>query len=63
MIHCEKCKGKIFIDRQHTSFQHIETYCIGCGLRKFYHPPAESKEGRWLLAKELYRAKFTMTKL
>jgi hypothetical protein len=60
---CKKCKGRTLIDRQYSSSMHMETYCISCGLRSFFHPPAGSKEGRWLLAKELYRAKLTITKL
>jgi hypothetical protein len=36
---------------------------MGCGLRTFFHPPIESEEGRWLLAKEILRAKNTITKL
>jgi hypothetical protein len=63
VIVCKKCNGKVFVDRQYTSIQHIETYCIGCGLRKFFHPPKESEEGRWLLAKETLRAKNTITRL
>ena len=63
MNKCIRCNGKIFIDRQHTSESHIETYCIGCGDRKFYHPPQNSREGRWLLLKEKYRAKNTITSL
>jgi len=63
MISCKKCKGRIFVDRQYSSTQHIETYCMGCGQRKFFHPPTESEEGKWLLAKEILRAKNTITKL
>jgi hypothetical protein len=63
MIACKKCRGIVFIDRQYSSIQHMETYCVVCGLRRFFHPPTESEEGRWLLAKELSRAKFTITKL
>ena len=60
---CDKCKGKVFIDRQYSSSDHIETSCIGCGKRKFYHPPQDSREGRWLLLNEKYRAKSTITSL
>jgi hypothetical protein len=63
MISCKKCKGRIFVDRQYSSLQHLETYCVVCGKRKFFHPPTESEEGKWLLEKELFRAKFTITKL
>jgi hypothetical protein len=63
MISCKKCKGKIFIDRQYSQIHHLEVYCIACGLRTFYHPPMESKEGKWLLEKELLRARLTITSL
>lgn len=63
MLWCKRCKGKVFIDRQYNSIMHIETYCIRCGDRKFYHPPQESVDGRWLLEKELSRAKFTIVSL
>jgi hypothetical protein len=61
MFFCKKCGGKLFVDRQYTSIQHIETYCLQCGNRKFFHPPMESREGKWLLEKELLRAKLTIT--
>jgi len=41
----------------------METYCMVCGSRSFFHPPTESEQGRWLLAKELFRAKYTITPL
>jgi hypothetical protein len=63
MTNCKKCSGRLFIDRQYSGIQHIETYCILCGSRNFFHPPGESEEGRWLLAKELSRAKHTITKM
>ena len=63
MISCKKCKGRIFVDRQYSSAQHMETYCMVCGERRFFHPPTGSEEGRWLLAKEILRAKSTITKL
>lgn len=53
----------MFIDRQYTSLQHIEIYCVRCGERKFYHPPQNSGEGLWLLEKELLRARYTITSL
>jgi len=63
MLNCKRCNGKIFIDRQYTSHMHIETYCTRCGERKFYHPPSESREGTWLLLRERFRAKSTITSL
>ena len=63
MILCKKCGGRVIIDRQYSSVSHLETYCIQCGKRNFYHPPSESQEGIWLLEKEILRAKITMASL
>ena len=63
MIHCRRCKGRMFIDRQYSSQIHLETSCIKCGHRQFFHPPSESKEGRWLLDQENLRAKATIVSL
>jgi hypothetical protein len=63
MLFCKRCRGRVFIDRQYSSIQHMETYCVICGLRTFFHPPVESREGKWLLEKELFRAKHTITSL
>jgi len=63
MLKCLKCKSKMFIDRQYNSISHMETYCLYCGYRKFFHPPQESEEGRWLLKKETLRAKATISPL
>jgi 5-methylcytosine-specific restriction endonuclease McrA len=63
MILCKKCKGRMFIDRQYSSTDHMEIYCVRCGSRKFFHPPKESQEGQWLLVREKFRAKSTITSL
>jgi hypothetical protein len=53
----------MFVDRIHSNIDHLETYCVKCGNRKFYHPPSESAEGKWLLQKEKFRAKHIITNL
>jgi hypothetical protein len=63
LLNCKKCNGKMFIDRQYTSIDHLETYCISCGTRVFFHPPSASQEGKWLLRKEQLRAKSTIANL
>jgi hypothetical protein len=63
MIPCKKCKRKMFVDRVYNSISHIETYCLHCGTRVFYHPPENSVEGKWLLAVEKIRAKNTISLL
>lgn len=53
MLICKKCSGKVFVDRVYSERDHIEIFCINCGLRKMYHPP--SKFGgaiQWLQKKE-----------
>ena len=63
MIFCKKCKGRMFVDRQYTTVDHMEVFCIVCGVRDFFHPPSESERGRWILQKEKLRAKNTITSL
>jgi len=62
-MRCVKCNGKIFIDRQYSTKEHLEVYCIICGKRKFYHPPDSTQEGTWLIKREVLRAKITMSPL
>jgi len=63
MTKCDKCNRKMFIDRQYSSISYLEVYCIYCGSRKFFNPPQNSKEGLWLLQKEILRAKSTISPL
>jgi predicted nucleic acid-binding Zn-ribbon protein len=63
MLKCTKCKGRVFVDRQYTTVDHLETSCVTCGNRTFYHPPSATSEGQWILQKETYRAKHTITSL
>ena len=63
MVFCKKCKGRMFVDRQYTTVDHIEIFCMSCGERKFFHPPSESEQGRWILQKEKFRANSTITTL
>ena len=45
---CEKCDGRMFVDRVHTAADHLEIFCVICGARKMYHPPSQFKEIWWL---------------
>ena len=63
MLICKRCKGRMFVDRQHTEISNLEIYCMSCGSRTFFHPPSNSQEGKWLLKKEQSRAKATMSSL
>lgn len=63
MLKCTKCNGRIFVDRRYSSYDHLETFCILCGDRKFYHPPQDSNEGKWILQREILLAKNTIASL
>lgn len=63
MLKCDKCNGRVFLDRQYSSISHLETFCMLCGTRKFYNPPQDSSEGRWILQKEISLAKNTIVSL
>ncbi len=63
MLRCTKCQGRMFVDRQYSTVNFLEVYCIMCGFRKMFNPPQESQEGKWLLQKEILRAKHTMSHL
>ena len=63
MIYCKKCNGRMFIDRQYSNIDHLETYCLSCGNRRFFHPPSESRQGQWLLDQEKLRAKTIIASL
>jgi hypothetical protein len=34
---CERCQGKVMIDRAYCNYGHIELFCIICGKRWEYH--------------------------
>ena len=40
MMKCQRCKGRVFIDRVFSQKLHIELFCILCGKR-------------WMINKEL----------
>ena len=49
MLKCKKCKGKVFVDRVHSSDDHLEIFFINCGFRKMFHPPSKfGKSIQWL---------------
>lgn len=49
MINCYKCKGTVFVDRSESSIDHLEIYCIMCGMRKIFHIPSRfGRSVQWL---------------
>jgi hypothetical protein len=53
----------MFVDRQYSTNEHMEIFCMMCGSRVFFHPPSESEQGRWILQREKSRANSTITTL
>jgi predicted alternative tryptophan synthase beta-subunit len=56
MVFCKKCKGRMFVDRQYLQRTYRNILHVVWG-KKFFHPPSESEQGRWILQKEKSRAK------
>jgi hypothetical protein len=56
MIQCNKCKGRVFIDRVYSQRMHIELFCIMCGKRWVMNK-VNSGLGRWIQQKEIEHQK------
>jgi predicted nucleic-acid-binding Zn-ribbon protein len=63
MPKCEKCRNRMFVDRQYTTIDHVEIFCLTCGFRKFFNPPSSSRVGLWILQQEKLLVKNTITPL
>jgi hypothetical protein len=63
MPKCEKCKSRMFVDRQYTTIDHVEIFCLTCGSRKFFNPPSSNRVGLWILQQEKLLVKNTITPL
>ena len=47
MMTCQRCNGRVFIDRVFSQKLHIELFCILCGRRWMINKDT-SALGRWL---------------
>jgi hypothetical protein len=47
MMTCQRCNGRVFIDRVFSQKLHIELFCIMCGRRWMINKDT-SALGRWL---------------
>jgi hypothetical protein len=47
MMKCDKCKGRVFVDRVFSQKLHVELFCIMCGKRWMINKDT-SPLGRWL---------------
>ena len=46
-MNCQRCGGRVFIDRVFSQKLHIELFCIMCGRRWMLNKDT-NKLGRWL---------------
>lgn len=64
MITCNKCKGKIFVDRVFTTPEYLELYCLLCGKREMIqHPESKGKREKWIMQMERMTAKRSGSKI
>jgi hypothetical protein len=56
MMKCQKCKGRVFVDRVFSQKLHVELFCIMCGKRWMINKD-RSPLGRWLEQKEFEHLK------
>ena len=56
MMNCEKCGGRVFVDRVFSQKSHMELFCIMCGKRWMMNKET-SKLGKWLEKTEQHQSK------
>lgn len=56
MMTCQKCDGRVFVDRVFSQKLHMELFCIMCGKRWMVNKDT-SAFGRWLEQKDREYAK------
>ena len=56
MMLCQKCNGRVFVDRVFSQKLHMELFCIMCGKRWMVNKEA-SKFGKWLENREVENKK------
>jgi hypothetical protein len=47
MMTCQKCDGRVFIDRVFSQKLHMELFCVMCGKRWFLNKETNAL-GKWL---------------
>jgi hypothetical protein len=58
---CQKCNGRVFIDRVFSQKLHAELFCIMCGKRWMINKET-SKFGKWLEKRErLHQKSFVIS--
>lgn len=56
MMKCQRCRGRVFVDRVFSQKLHVELFCILCGRRWMINKDTNAF-GRWLEQKDKEHAK------
>ncbi len=56
MMSCNKCQGRVFVDRVFSQKLHVELFCIMCGKRWMVNKDT-SALGKWLENLEIRQQK------
>ena len=56
MMNCQRCGGRVFIDRVFSQKLHMELFCILCGRRWMINKDTNAL-GRWLEQKDIEHGK------
>ena len=56
MMSCQRCGGRVFIDRVFSQKLHMELFCILCGKRWMINKDTNAF-GRWLEQKDIEHGK------
>lgn len=56
MMRCNKCQGRVFVDRVFSQKLHVELFCIMCGKRWMVNKDT-SALGKWLEKLEVKQQK------
>jgi hypothetical protein len=59
-LECNKCLGRMLVDRVFLSEQYLEIYCLVCGKREIFNKPESSGDiPKWIMRAEKSRLKMT----
>jgi hypothetical protein len=56
MMKCQRCNGRVFVDRVFSQKLHIELFCILCGKRWMINKES-NRFGKWLNDQEQTNSK------
>jgi ribosomal protein L33 len=55
---CQKCSGRMFVDRAYSSAEHLEIFCMVCGKREIFDNISRFGDRvKWIMQMEKIRAK------